>query len=288
MREDIKQFVKNWLLPPGLLGLISLKKGVRWSGTYASWEEALRVSTGYDSKVILDKVKDALLRVKNGEAVYERDSVLFDEIQYSWALLACLMWIAAQQRGYLNILDFGGSLGSTYFQNRKFLKALSGVQWNIVEQSHFVDVGKRHFEDSLLRFFYDIESCLNQVSPNTILFSSVIQYLEKPYELLKKVKGLKVKYILFDRTSLLIDGKDRLTVQTVPSQIYNADYPCWFFDKSRFYSFFEDDYQLIADYDALEGEMKLHNGQAAIYKGMLFVRKHRADNIDKSHELQIV
>ena len=79
MREDIKGFLKSWL-PLGLLRLSSLKKGVRWSGDYDSWTEAQKASTGYDGKVILNKVKDSLLRVKNGKAAYERDSVLFDEI----------------------------------------------------------------------------------------------------------------------------------------------------------------------------------------------------------------
>ena len=102
MRDDIKNFLKNWL-SPRLLRLFSLKKGVTWSGNYTSWAEAQKVSTGYDSQAILEKVKDALLKVKNGEAVYERDSVIFDEIQYSWPLLAGLMWIAAQSGGELNI-----------------------------------------------------------------------------------------------------------------------------------------------------------------------------------------
>jgi len=47
-------------------------------------EEAMELSTGYDSERILGKVRDSLLKVKRGEAVYERDSVLFDKVQYSW------------------------------------------------------------------------------------------------------------------------------------------------------------------------------------------------------------
>ncbi len=54
------------------------------SGDYRSWDEAMTASTGYDSGIILEKTKAALLKVKNGEAAYERDSVLFDEIQYAW------------------------------------------------------------------------------------------------------------------------------------------------------------------------------------------------------------
>ena len=77
-------------------------------GDYSSWNEAVAASTGYDAELILEKTKTALLKVKNGEAIYERDSVLFNEIQYTWPLLAGLMWVAAQSRRRLNVLDFGG------------------------------------------------------------------------------------------------------------------------------------------------------------------------------------
>ncbi len=274
IQQKIKHFMKDWL-PPGLLRLISLKKGVTWSGKYTSWTKARKASTGYDSQAILEKVKDALLKVKNGEAVYERDSVIFDKIQYSWPLLAGLMWIAAQSGGELNIIDFGGSLGSTYFQNRKFLQVLPKVQWNIVEQKHFVDVGKKYFADDKLKFFYDIESCIRQCSPNTILFSSVIQYLEDPYSLLEKVKAMNFEFILFDRTSFVLDGRDRLTVQKVPSEIYAGSYPCWFFDRNKFYTFFEEKYELIVDFDALAGIMKIDNSQSGFDKGIIFKQREK-------------
>lgn len=41
---------------------------------------------------ILQTVKNSLLKVKNAEIVYERDSVIFDEIEYSWQLLTGLMF----------------------------------------------------------------------------------------------------------------------------------------------------------------------------------------------------
>jgi len=112
----------------------------RLSGNYRSWNEAVAASTGYDLELILEKTKAALLKVKNGEVIYERDSVLFNEVQYAWPLLAGLMWVAAQSRGRLNVLDFGGSLGSTYFQNRAFLRDLPEVRWNIIEQPAHVNV----------------------------------------------------------------------------------------------------------------------------------------------------
>ena len=73
--------------------------------------------------------------------------------------------------GVLSVLDFGGSLGSTYYQNKKFLDSLDDVSWNIVEQKHFVDAGKEDFEDERLRFSYDIESCV--VKKNQIFYHSL-------------------------------------------------------------------------------------------------------------------
>src|SRR6516164_6187668 len=116
------------------------------SGGYGSWDEAVRASTGYDGQMILEKTKTALLQVKNGQAAYERDSVVFAEIQYAWPLLAGLLWVSAQSCGRLNVLDFGGSLGSTYFQNRAFLRRLPEVRWNIIEQPQHIEAGREWFE----------------------------------------------------------------------------------------------------------------------------------------------
>jgi putative methyltransferase (TIGR04325 family) len=251
MSPQINQILKDWL-PPKVSRILKgiFRQGVTWKGNYHSWDVAKKNSKGYDDTAILEKVKSALLKIKSGDAVYERDSVLFDKIEYSWPLLASLMWVAASSEGRLNVLDFGGSLGSSYFQNRILLSTLKHVQWNIVEQKHFVEAGKKYFEDENLKFYYDIESCINEKSPNSILFSSVIQYIEKPLELLKKIKSIGFEYIVFDRTGFVNSGKDRLTVQIVPSAIYPCSYPCWFFDRKKFYSFFEDKYEVIASFEA--------------------------------------
>ena len=112
-----------------------------WSGDYTDWQTALQKGTGYNATNILELVKEATLKVKNGEAVYERDAVLFDTIEYSWPLLSGLMLAAAKNKGSLNVVDFGGSLGSSYFQNRFYLRELESVSWNVIEQPAFVDCG---------------------------------------------------------------------------------------------------------------------------------------------------
>jgi putative methyltransferase (TIGR04325 family) len=248
-----KKFMKDFIPPVLLRAFLRNKKNKMFSGEYSSWREALKHSTGYDDEIILKKVKSALLKVKEGSAVYERDSVLFEEIQYSWPLLAGLMWIASHSAGELDIIDYGGSLGSTYFQNRQFLKSLQRLHWNIVEQKHYVDTGKSDFENDELKFYYDLESCLKKNTSNTILFSSVLQYLEKPYELLKKIDKLGFEFILIDRTPFSNNREDRLCIQKVPPKIYDASYPAWIFSIDKFKNFFRD-HEIVTEFYSIDNE----------------------------------
>jgi putative methyltransferase (TIGR04325 family) len=244
--------------------------GLHLVGNYTSWPEALADSTGYDAEIILERAKDALLKVKNGEAAYERDSVLFDEIQYSWPLLAGLMWAAAGSGGRLNVLDFGGSLGSTYFQNRTFLAGLREVRWNIVEQARQVEVGKVWFEDDQLKFYSDVEACLAATQPQVILLCSVLQYLPDPYDRLYQLLNLPCEYLIIDRTPFWDGATDRLCVQHVPSKIYAASYPSWIFSTERFCSHFGTNWGLKAEFhnpDRLPGPIPF------VYRGLILHRR---------------
>jgi len=278
MEKETRQFIRD-LIPPFFLGLYEMhvrKSG--YSGNYASWDDARRASGGYDADVILNKVKDALLKVKRGEAVYERDSVLFDEVHYSWPLLAGLLWIASQNGNRLSVLDIGGSLGSSYFQNRRFLGHLTELRWGIVEQESFVACGKDCFEDEHLKFYYGIDDCLREQRPDALLLSSVVPYIEKPYELLDEVLDRGFGYILVDRTPLLDGEADRITVQKVPPEIYDASYPAWVLNRGKFLQRFSRDYEMVAEFDALAGT--IHLGDIRAYdKGFIFRKRPESGKI---------
>ena len=239
-----------------------------WYGDFPDWESAKKHTKGYDDESILEKVKSSLIKVKNGQAVYERDSVLFDKIEYSWEVLAGLMWIAAQNKGALNIIDFGGSLGSTYFQNKLFLDSLDSVSWNIVEQENFVEEGIKSFEDDTLKFYNSIEECIANSSQtiNCILLSCVLPYIEQPFELLSAIFKHKIQYIIVDRTGFTRNGKTRITAQIVPAKIYDASYPCRFFNEEDFIDVFEKNgYEQIACFPALD-KINIPSD----YKGFIF------------------
>jgi putative methyltransferase (TIGR04325 family) len=244
-----KKTIKDFL-PPVLIRFASgLFYG--WHGSFSSWKEAIEKSAGYDSQNILEKVKNSSLRVKNGLSAYERDSVLFENIEYSFPLLSGLLWIAAQNNGKLNVLDFGGSLGSSYFQNKLFLDSLSEVNWCIVEQPGFVSTGIEYFEDERLHFFFTIEECLASFDIDVVILSSVLQYMENPFGLLDRICSNGINNLIIDRTPF-INGKDRITIQEVHPKIYRGSYPCWFFNKEKFLSGMPAEYKLILEFDALD------------------------------------
>jgi putative methyltransferase (TIGR04325 family) len=233
-------------IPPLFLRVLK-RMSSSFSRPFPTWEEALKHATGYESEAVIEKTFDSSYKVRKGEAVYERDSVLFDKIHYSWPLLSALMWIAARSKGELHLLDFGGSLGTTYFQNRRFLRNLVSVTWNIVEQKKLVDLGKKYFQDDRLKFYYSIDSCLGPPSLQVILFSGVLQYLEKPFELIDTIQRFSFPYVLVDRTPFVKGDQHRIRVQKVSPRIFDASYPCWFFARERFMRHFNN-YEIIADF----------------------------------------
>lgn len=272
----IKETIKA-ITPPLIISAI---RGVKnqgktneiFSGNYRNWQEAKKQCTGYENERILQKCRDALLKVKNGEAVYERDSVLFDEIQYSWPLLASLQKIAIDNHGELTVLDFGGSLGSSYFQNKQFLNGLERFHWCIVEQPHFVKAGKNEFEDEHLKFYETIEACLRVQKPDVLLLSSVLQYLSDPYKTIREFISLGVPCIIIDRTGFTKREGGMLSVQNIPPEIYEANYPAWFFNEKEFIASFSGMYNVVASFPDSFANPLMVNGDLCYWKGFFLIQ----------------
>ena len=253
MKQKFNKLVCDWL-PPAIVRQIRWKSSeeIRFEGEYDTWQDATGNCTGYDSGEILEKVLEASLKVINGEAVYERDSVLFDHIEYSWPVLSGLMWVAARNNGQLNVLDYGGSLGSSYFENRLFLNSLSNFSWNVVEQAHFVVEGKRHIQDEYLRFYETIDDCVKDIKPNTILLSSVLQYLQDPGNIIDSLIKIGSDVILIDRTIVNSNSVNNIYIQHVSSAIYSASYPCYSLSESWLLNPIGNTYDMVTDFTSLD------------------------------------
>lgn len=235
-----------------LVNIIRKIRGYGWYGNYKNWEKARLKTTGYSNRAIIEKIKESSLKVKNGEAIYERDGVLFDKIEYSLPLLSGLLYgVAVNKR--LKILDFGGSLGTSYYQSKKIIDRLNiDIKWAIVEQKDLVDIGKKEFENNILKFYYDIEKCLKEIEPEILILSVVLQYIEKPYELLDKLLNYDFNIIIIDNIPFL-DNKDKddiIKIQIVPKNIYKASYPSWIFNENKIIAYFKNrGYEIIEIFD---------------------------------------
>lgn len=256
----VRTFVRRW------------RTTETYRGDYKTWARARSSSGGYDTDVILEKVVQATRAVRDGQAVWERDAVLFYEPTCHDPLLAALRKVAAEENGRLSVLDFGGALGSTWWQHREWLKDLADVRWSVVEQSAFVEAGRREFELGPLRFYQTVNECVAAERPNVVLLSSVLAYLERPHELLADVASRNIDFLIIDRNGFTQKGRDWLTVQHVSPSIYAASYPCWFFDREGLLAPMLAEWKVIAEWPTFD-----EAGAGCEFHGLMLQRTNRRD-----------
>lgn len=235
-------------IPPFVLDIAkyAIESIYGYSGNFSTWENALNKTKGYDSELIINKVINSTKEVINGNGKYERDGIVFTEEDINWPLMSLIL---LTQNDDFNLIDFGGSLGSTYYQNKKLLNKFNNINWNIVEQDNFVNAGKDITKDSSLNFFNNITEAQNHSKSNLILFGCVIQYLEFPFDIINKIEN-DIEYLIFDRVPFTKWDKDYITVQKVPPWIYPASYPCWLFNENNFIKKLNNkNYALELEYD---------------------------------------
>lgn len=105
-------------------------------------------------------------------------------------------------------------------------------------------------------------------NPNVLLLSSILQYIEKAYELLYNILKSNFEYILIDRMAFGL-MYEKITLQVVPPHIYEDSYPCRFFDKNEFIKYFKNkNYSIIESFDTLDGRNDKYE-----FKGMIMEKK---------------
>jgi putative methyltransferase (TIGR04325 family) len=243
---------------------------IRFTGDFKSWADAEAASTGYSAKEILDQTIKATRQVRGGEAAFERDGVIFRAMEPNSPLAWALKRVA-DRHGKLHVIDFGGSLGSTYYQMSATRGFFSDVKWAIIEQSAHVDVGAREFANAELSFHTTIEEACKSEQFDVLLLSGVLQCLRDPFQFLDSVLDRNIPAIIVDRTPFMVSDTRRLTIQHVPKRIYAATYPSWFFAETELLAKFLKSYDRVATWPALD---KHHpEGGRAEYKGYLFELK---------------
>lgn len=264
---------RDWA-PPAILRAVRTARGhgLRFGGRPSSWAEAEASSTGYDAALIVERVAAASRSVLAGAGAYERDSVMFQEPSPPFPLLTALLGSALAHDGALNVLDFGGSLGSSYRQCRQFLGAVRPLHWHVVEQPVFVAAGQREFATDELHFDATITDVCRIRPPHLVLASSVLQYLERPWQMLDALEGTGARTLVIDRAPLSPAADDRLCIQQVPADIYPASYPCWLLSRDKLIARMDGRWRLACEFPALDGAWRTTDGQPFEYRGFIFER----------------
>ncbi len=230
------------------LGILHL---VEYKGNYNSWDEARRMVKGYDSDEIFEKVKKTSLKVKKGEACFDRDTWLFFEEEYNYPLLFHMMNDSKE----LKVLDWGGATGSTYFQNAKLLKRIARkLEWIVIEQPHFANWGQNELADDCLHFLDNRINTLEIIKNkniNIVLLSSVLQYLDFSDSLIEEIVNSGVDKIILERTP--VGKRDRIMVEKVKEPIYKASYVAHIYEEKNLLSKFKG-YKLIASWKSMVDE----------------------------------
>lgn len=225
-------------------------KVIQFQGGYCSFSEASSASLGYDAEEIFNKSAQAALAVKTGQAKYERDSVLFYDNKKMFELLYAITSTYNTQ-GRVDILDYGGGMGSMYFQHREMLRDFN-YTWIIKEQRKFVEYGNCNLADDILSFTEEMTSAINA---NMVILGSSLQYIEDAQMVLKEIIEMKPYIVFIDRTPVCTGGNNDSLIygvfrEIVHKPIYEAQYPMYVFDKDVMYNFMKNqgEYALVAEW----------------------------------------
>ena len=169
---------------------------LKLTGGYSTFQEAASLCDGYSSSAILDIVFKSVVDVLEGRGQYERDGVLFMHRPKKLRIREFL--IALQEDS--KVIDFGGGLGGTYINNRDIIP--QGVEFIVVEQASFVDIGSRIAADYGLTIVFTQEIDALPHNAAMVILSSVLPYLEEPYALLDRLLRLRPQHLVIDRTAL--------------------------------------------------------------------------------------
>lgn len=253
------------ITPVGVIEQSSRRHATRFDDSFATWREAEDATDPTDWATVADRVVVAMAAARRGEAAFERDGVAVLEPDARWPVLALLLRQAARDGGRLHVVDFGGSLGSFYWQHAQHLSGLD-LRWAVVEQPVFVERA-RHESLSPVTMHESIEEAAEATEPSVVLLSSVLQYLADPHDILRRCSRTGARCIVVDRTTMTSLSEDRPSVQTVPGSLYRASYPAWLLSEDRLLSCLPD-WTPTSGFAGLEPDATSSSGVPVRWRGL--------------------
>lgn len=267
------QLARFWLPPVVRHGLNRLAgQTFFYRGRFLNWEQACKAADGYGDDRVIERMHTAALAVRDGQAKWERDGVLYDCIQPDFPMLAGMSRAIRPDRS-LRVLDVGGAFGSSWLQARHGMPDIH-LNWTIVEQERVVELAQRDFATQGIRYTTSLDEALAYGAYDLALFSSVLQYLPDPHGMLDRVIACGIEWLLIDRHPCSSIG-ELATLQHCPRRLYEATYPSWLFDCDRMWASLVATHEQIFSWRGLDKQISGH-GFHADFVGTLWKRRNTA------------
>lgn len=242
----------------------------RWfRGEYADWAAARRQASAADGAAALSRVCTAARAVRRGDAAWDRDGVTFADAWMHAPLLAALREAAHGQGGRLDLVDFGGGLGSIWWQHRSGLDGIECRSWRVVELPELAAVGTKEFTAAPLSFYSSLEAAFAPGPARVVLLSSVLPYMEDPSGLLRDIVARGFADVIIDRTPVIAGERDRIVVQHTPPELGGGSHPCRLFARRSLLAALAEQYELAAEWPVPFDQVD----PAVDYRGFHFRRR---------------
>lgn len=266
-------------LPPILTDIVTKvfyakKKKYGFCGKYTNWELAVQQTTGWETSIILEKIKQSTnqLEIKNDS--FERDGEIISSSNQNYPIMYSILNSVDLEKRDLKIIDFGGSLGTHYYRYKPFINNTIKVLWAIIEQKKYVDIAKSKNNNPEIIFHYSISEAKILNNYDTFFSSGTLQYIEKPYDLINEITNHKFSHIIFDRLFFIDDIEEQITTQSVdPNLFYEASFPVWLFNEMKFKNYLTQNYNLISEFKSEDDDNEIE-GKRIYHKGFYFKIKN--------------
>ena len=201
-------------------------------GDFPDWASALAASKPYETDLaVYGQITDT---VRQGEAGSGRNLM---------PILAGI--VMALDGARTRVLDFGGNLGVVYFDVTHVLPDRIS-EWRVVDCEEVASYGNANYADDKLAFFTSMEAASRDFTPNMVLCSHTLQYLENPYDTLAKLSALKPAVIVLHE--LPVAEHERFMIQRLPEGLGGTERPIQILSSGRLAAALSS-YDLFADMD---------------------------------------
>ena len=224
-------FITEWFLPPKIKvwvrALLSRFTGFR---KVESWESAVRKSSGYESVNVIEPIVAAARRLQSDSQTSFVSNSRYQQIA------AGMLFSISQERFNIGepirVLDVGGAGADYFYQFQKFAPQIN-FDWTVLETPALAEAMANEFGRNLtnLRWLDSIKN--TRETYDVVLCSSVLQYVENPFELLA-ILVKKSKFVIINRIPLVGSPEHFYAVQNIITNGKRSSYPVHFFSEKAF------------------------------------------------------